>query len=414
VRETPKAIAPVRPEVQLLLSCARVCLEPDRAQQVQALLRQDLDWAYLVRAAQAHGTAPLLYWHLSRMAPDAIPAPTRDDLRQWFHANARHNLLLTGELLRLLRLFVAHGVRAVPFKGPTLAACAYGNLALRQFNDLDLLVAPSDLPRARELLAAEDYRSGLPLAPAQEDAYLASIGQMPFVREDRACMVELHAQIAPRDFHFPLGVERLGPRLRPVALNGQEVLALAAEDLLLVLCAHGAKHHWMCLGWICDVAELLRVHPAMNWPAVVAEARSLRCERILLLGLLLAHDLLQAPVPDDLVGRARSAGPVPALAVQVAGQTFDESDGRLRGLHNALFQFWVRERVRDGLRYTLSLAFTPTVADWTSLRMPASCSLFYYLLRPLRLAGKYGRLVFRRDRLPALLLRPSPEFPGHS
>ena len=281
-----------------------------RAEQVRTLLRQDLDWAYLVGAAQAHGTAPLLYWHLTRLGPDAIPAPIRGDLRQWFHANACHNLLLTDELLRLLRLFTAHRVRVVPFKGPTLAAYAYGNLALRQFIDLDLLVSPPDLPRARELLAVEGYRSGLPLASAQEEAYLASIGQMPFVRDDGTCMVELHARIAPRDFHFPIGAERLVPRLRPVSLNGKEVLALAGEDLLLVLCAHGAKHLWPCLGWVCDVAELLRVPAEMNWPAVVEEARSLRCERILLLGLLLAHDLLQAPVPED----AKHRGWAPPLA----------------------------------------------------------------------------------------------------
>ena len=398
----PAAAAGMRPEVPVLLSCARVRLEPDRAEQVRALLRQGLDWAWLLRAAQWHTTAPLLYWHLSRVAPVAIPAPDRDGLRQWFQDNAGRNLLLTGQLLRILRLFAAHGVRAVPFKGPTLAASAYGNLALRQFLDLDLLLLPADLPRARDLLAAEGYRSGLPLEPAQEVAYLASLGQMPFVKEGRTCMVELHAQIAPRDFYFPLGLERVWRRLRPVSLAGQDVLALAGEDLLLVLCAHGAKHLWGCLGWVCDVAELLRAQPAMNWAWVVDEARSLRCERILLLGLLLAHDLLEAPVPEDLLRRARSLPVLRALAAQVWGLMFPETGGRLWGLENGLFQLRVRERPWDGLRYTLSLALTPTVADWTSLRVPASFSFLYYLSRPVRLAMKYGRLVFR-GRGPARL-----------
>jgi hypothetical protein len=53
-----------------------------------------------------------------------------------------------------------------------------------------------------------------------------------------------------------------------------EVMALVGEDLLLILCAHGAKHLWMALGWICDVAELLRVHRDMNWPDILEEARS--------------------------------------------------------------------------------------------------------------------------------------------
>jgi hypothetical protein len=213
-------------------------------------------------------------------------------------------------------------------------------------------------------------------------------------------MVELHARIAPRDFRFPLGLERLWPRLRPLALGGREVHALAGEDLLLVLCAHGAKHLWSCLGWVCDVAELVRAEPAMNWAAVAEEARSLRCERILLLGLALAHDLLQAPVPEDLLRRARGVPAVRALAARVAKQMFRWADGRAWGLENGLFQLRVRERPWDGLRYALSLALVPTVADWTALRVPDSFSFLYYLLRPVRLAGKYGRLAFRHPGPP--------------
>jgi hypothetical protein len=385
-----------RPEWQLLLDVARVSLESDRAERLRALARRPLDWDWLRRTAAAQGTTALLYWHLGRAAPESPPAPVHDELRRWFHDNACRNLLFAGELIRLLDLFAAHGVRALPFKGPTLAAQAYGNLALRQFVDLDLLVAPADLARARELLAGQGYRSGLALAPGEQDAYLASIGQMPFVRPHPPCMVELHARIAPRDFHFPLDLERLWPRLRSVSLSGKRVPALAAEDLLLVLCAHGAKHGWACLGWVCDVAELLRTHPGMGWPAVLDEARFVRCERVLLLGLLLSHEFLEAPVPDDLVRRARAAPAVPALLSQVRRQMFREGAAGPPGFRNALFHLRARERFGDGLRYALSLALTPTVADWTAFRVPAPLSFVHYLFRPVRLAGKYGRRLLGR------------------
>jgi hypothetical protein len=219
---------------------------------------------------------------------------------------------------------------------------------------------------------------------------------MPFVRDDRTCMVELHARIAPRDFHFPLGLGQLWPRRRPTALCGQEVLALSGEDLLLVLCVHGAKHLWSCLGWVCDVAELLRADRGMDWPAVVDEARSARCERILLLGLLLAHDLLEAPVPEGLVRRGRALAAVRALAAEARRRLFREEDSRLEGVHNALFQLRARERLGDGLRYALSLALAPTVADWTGARVPGALAFLYPLLRVGRLAGKYGRRLLRR------------------
>jgi hypothetical protein len=393
---TLESLAVTRAEAELLLRTARVDLDEPARERILALLRDGLDWAWLLGAAEVHGTAPLLYWHLSRLAPADVPAAVMEDLRQRFLGNARNSLFLTGELLRLLGLFAAHGIRTVPFKGPTLAVYAYGNLALRQFSDLDLLVLPTELGRARELLAAEGYSSGLPLAPAQQEAHLAAIGHIPFVHEGRVCMVEPHARLAPRAFHFPLDLERLWPRLQPLSLNGREVQALAGEDLLLVLCFHGAKHVWTNLSWVCDVAELLRVQRAMNWEAVVSEARSLRCQRMLLLGLVLAHDLLQAPVPEDLLGQARAVPAVRALAAWVGKQMFRDTDGPAPAPGGALFHLRARERLWDGLRYTLSLALQPTVADWAPLRVPASFSSFYYLSRPVRLAIKYGRLAVRR------------------
>jgi hypothetical protein len=391
-----ETLSGIRPEIELLLRSARVVLNGATAQRVLALVRQNLDWTYLTAAAAAHGTAPLLYWQLNQHARDAVPAAVLDDLHQQFLANTRRSLLLAGELLGLLKLLETQAIRVIPFKGPTLAAFAYGNLALRQYIDLDLLILPADLPRARQFLASAGYNSGLALTPVQEEAYLASIGQIPLVKNGGVCVTELHTRITPRHFYFPLKLERLWPRLRPLSLGGQDVLALAAEDLLLVLCAHGAKHCWARLGWVCDVAELLRVQPALNWEAVAAEARHLRCVRILLLGLLLAYDLLQAPVPVEMLRQARSAAAVRRLAAQARRRMFDEDSSRLSGLHDALFHLRSRERLEDGLRYALSLALTPTVADWT--QRPAHFSFLYPLLRPVRLAGKYARIALgQRD-----------------
>jgi hypothetical protein len=42
----------------------------------------------------------------------------------------------------------------VPFKGPALAVQAYGDLSLRQYDDLDLLIHEADVPRAYQLLIA--------------------------------------------------------------------------------------------------------------------------------------------------------------------------------------------------------------------------------------------------------------------
>jgi hypothetical protein len=69
-------------------------------------------------------------------------------LRARFEEIARKNLRFTAELIRILNCLESHGIAAIPFKGPTLAESVYGNLALREFSDLDILVRQSDFPRA--------------------------------------------------------------------------------------------------------------------------------------------------------------------------------------------------------------------------------------------------------------------------
>ena len=296
---TTVPLTPPNPEVDFLLTCARVDLLEANVQHLRQLLMRPLDWNRLVALAARHGLLPLLGRHLQTLPADAIPAAVLESLRTHQHAVALRNLGFGGELVRVLRLFAEHAIPVLPFKGPTLAQFAYGSTALREFGDLDLLLRPRDVPRAKSLLVDQGYRPQYALTPAQETAYLRSIGQIALEKPERA-IVELHATLSPRAFPFDLDLPRLWPRRCVVTLMGQPLVAPGAEDLLLILCMHGAKHLWKNLGWICDVAELIRARPALDWQQVRHEARRLRSERLLHLGVQLAERVLQAPLPPDV------------------------------------------------------------------------------------------------------------------
>src|SRR5215469_4613412 len=117
-----------RPESELLLCCARTYVDLERAARIKALLQKDLDWNYLLRMGIRLGVMPLLYQSLNTTCPDGVPSTTLVQLRSEFLENALNNFLLTEELLKLLTLFEVHGIRAVPYKGPALAASVYGNI----------------------------------------------------------------------------------------------------------------------------------------------------------------------------------------------------------------------------------------------------------------------------------------------
>lgn len=380
-----------RPEEKLLLCCARSRTGADADRQIRELVQSGIDWGYLLPLARRHGMTPLLSHHLDRLVPDSVPKPYRHWLDEAFRQINRNNLFLTRELLHILDRCHAEGVPALPLKGSVLAVSLYGDVALRQCSDLDLLVCKRDMRRARQALASLGYRPRLPITRGQEHALMHSAHDDVFDRPGIPLRVEIHWRLTPGYFSFPLAPEWLWQRVNHTDLGGRAVPALPPEELLLFLCAHGTKHLWERLLWICDVAELIRVYPDMNWQHVTELARSLGSERMLLLGLHLAHDLLGIHLPEPLHRRACADTRVRALGAYVLTRLFQPAPEPPELLESARFHLQARERARDRARYCLLLVAAPTTGDLACLPLPACLSPWgYYLLRPMRLALKYG------------------------
>jgi len=92
-------------------------------------------------------------------------------IRTQFLANAGRNLLLTRKTLKDFKLLESNGILAIPFKGPVLASSLYGNLALRTFSDLDILVVKKDIMKAKDVLLSSGLRWGSQLSSAQKANY---------------------------------------------------------------------------------------------------------------------------------------------------------------------------------------------------------------------------------------------------
>src|SRR6202040_305868 len=102
-----------------------------------------------------------------------------------------------------------------------------------------------------------------------------------------------------------------------VAIDGREVPALSLEDELILICVHGAKHFWERLVWIADVAALISAKQPPDWSRAMLAAREVGAERILLLGLRLASDVLGAQLPAQLEPSVQSDRTVAKLATQI-------------------------------------------------------------------------------------------------
>jgi hypothetical protein len=340
-------------EVAVLFWGVQTFFTSTQTPQPPAVLQQPLDWVRLLQLARTHGVLPCLYRSLLRIGPDIVPPDAWTALRHAFQANTQRNLFLAGTLLKLLRLLETHGIAALPYKGPVLAALAYGNMALRQFGDLDLLVHPQDADRAKALLWGQGYR-WLDGRPPTRFPRLLKVYEL--VSPDGHVLVELHWALTSATFFFPLDPAPLWTRLETVSLLETPVRSLAPEDLLLILCVHGAKHHWSRLGWICDVAAVLQAAPQLNWMRCLAQASQLGGRRMLALGVRLAHDLLGAGLPTEVGRWIQAEAAVPWLAAQVWARLFAAVRPPDAWDHPA-FYLGLRERVRDRLPCYLYLVY---------------------------------------------------------
>jgi hypothetical protein len=384
-----------RPEVDLLLCLARANLGLDEEARVACLLAGPLDWDRFLGMAERHRLLPLCARHLNRHAAGQVPPEVLLAMRRYAEQNVGRSLLLTGELRTLLRRFEEIGVPALAYKGPVLAQELYGSVALRDVLDLDILVTKQDALRARDVLLERGYRTAGP-AGAGWDSYLLGSGcNFPLVQEATGFVVELHW--TPEPCLPSREVAELWQRLEYVSLAGMEVPTFGRQDLLLLLCLHGCRHMWERLEWLTGVAELLR-GCGVAWDEVLRHAGSLGARRALLLGVTLAHRLLEAPVPDDILRQARADRRTGRLVEAAYGQLFGEAHvlAHQLGFPFHDFQLCSKERLRDRTRYVLQRLTAPTLEEWEAWRLPWPVFRMYCAVRRLRLAVAFGGWLWGR------------------
>jgi len=372
-------------ENELLLCCARTQASPAIVAKIGELAaRPGLDWDYLFQLARRHAVLPLLYLQLTRESANSIPSTYLAKLKLQYQENYARNILLTEELCQLVKLFNNAGIEVLPYKGPALALFAYGNLALRRFVDLDVIVSKSDVLRARDLLLADGYTPAKSLTPAQQELLLRTQHNLQFSRDNRRLIVELHWEVAPHLFASSVQENELWQNLTTIELNGTKMKTLTADDLLFSLCVHGSRHLWERLGWICDVAELIARHE-LNWPALLERADRTDSERMFLLGLHLARKLLQAKLPDEVQQRCDSDMRLESLAANVIQHLFN-GPTHIPATSKEIFKYniGVRKSLAARARYFVYM-LRPTDSDFGTRSLPAGLSFAYYLVRPFRL-----------------------------
>lgn len=385
----------LNPEQRLVLELCRTPLRDEARSRANKLLGVRLDWGAVLDVAERWDVEPAALTNLLSIAGDELPETVRQEVTQRCWAARARSWKLTAILLDLLRLLEGDGIRVIVLKGPAVALAAYGEVTMRSFGDLDLLVQPANAARARELLAARGFR---PYYEPREEPWLLK-AQHALELSDGLTHVELHTALLSRYLNLDLDLDAVWRDAYTIPCLESTIRVLPPRQLYVYLCAHGAKHRWELFRWACDVAQLDATLEPTDVDGILALAGVTGARRLVALGARLAGVISGgAPtrvVPDALAREEETR----ALVSQVATRWFHAPKQRERDalsvLHPSLpgLGFWIstREHVRDRLMAPVRLVLSSSPRD-------AGAGSLRGVWRPLRLAAGVVRRTMLRGR----------------
>lgn len=317
-------------------------------------------WAALYQLASRHSIVPLV--HMSRLYWGQVAEPLvqhdvvpQNLVQKDVRVTESRSRFMIGELGRILDELSKHHVEVIPFKGPTLTQRIYPALCYRFTGDLDLLVPSDASATLQAILERLGYTPARRRNALHQKAHTYISGQKTFVRGEATFWVDVHTRVVSRLYKYAPPFDILFRRSQQVDLMGREVRALSPLDCILMLCYQGAKNHWNRLKYVCDLSAAL-VATKPNGRELLHHARSWSGERVLLLGLHLAHTLLEAPVPRGLGSNMLKRSDIKGLARRAEKSLRAPTPENAMGLrHRATLQLMLQDSIGSRLRY-LSVA----------------------------------------------------------
>lgn len=366
------------------LLCQATRPKPDLTR-IRGLLRRGVEYPFLTALALGHGVRPQLFRCLDDLSWENVPESEKRSQQLFRQQHLMQSLTLSAELRRVAAAFDDRGVPFTAFKGPALAITLYGDLASREYNDLDLLVPENRVDDAEDVLASLGY------TPPQGDrafrrAFLGHLRQNTFGRIGGPTAVDLHWDFSGAHVPFPLKTGDVWNDPARISIGDRDIPTIAGANLALLLAGHGTKEAWKLLKWVGDFALMIDRHRDLDWSDVHRRARAQGCGDALLLGCAMTRELLDVAPPGELAGLVEGNDRVRARAALLSGRMragiLPSSEGE------NLADLDLCDHRLDWIKGALRLVFTPTPGDYAALKLPPALWGAYYVTRPCRLALK--------------------------
>jgi len=376
------------PEFRLVAACSWLPRSDHAVRQsriIASLTDSRLNWNEVASLATRHGVVGQFCTLMGRRGWVNIPPETKVRLKNIRAQQVVRALSQVSELTRIGRIFSAAGISSLPLKGVALSQELYGDPCMRSSGDLDILLLPDDMEKAEEHLTRLGYRNLLGLhrmGESQQRHIIKTFHHHEYMNDARGVLVELHW----RSYLWTKEqVAALWESSSDTTWLDAGLKQLSPVENILFLADHGARHDWLCLKWLADVAMLMQDLSADDWLSLQEKADFFDLRRVMgqtatllewFYGIQQPEIFKSSYLSDDTLQKLslRAASRLTASADQIARQT-----KRFAGFRQAL-------RIKQLKPSTpLSALIRGVViirSDFVELPLPDSLFWLYLPLRP--------------------------------
>jgi len=372
-------------DIELIIEA---CKNEQNPKRVKELMRLVKEWDAFIDLAYAHGVFPLVYKTLKNYA-ELIPQDILHSMKMSNMQIVKENMLMSAELIKVMKLLEQNGIKAIAFKGPTLAQLAYGDIALRQYSDLDILIQYKDIEKTTKILKNNFYTPIHILENYQQEKLEHVVHDMAFQNIKNNVLLECHWVLSSGEFHIDM--TKWNDLHQPTfqTIQKTKISTLANEKLMVYLCVHGYKHMWERIEWLVDIIKL-DLNSNINWHETLSLANDIQAKRILLSSLYLCDKLLNMQLSQDIkqeIDKDKKLKNISHLMLKKITKSYNTTTISTHSKHISIIQFYMLQTTRNRLLYILTL-FQPTEQDYKIIKLPKYLSFLYYFIRPINILIK--------------------------
>lgn len=298
------------PEDRLIVMCSRGKMSDETIAKASCILKEDLDWKYLLETSIRQGVSPLFYNGLKQMGQsielkDVIPLSFYQELKGLYLGNCSRNQRLYRVLKEIVEEFDRAGVPVMGLKDIQLAREVYADIGLRPMGDLDLLIHQQDYDRAAVCMR----RLGFAPLPSADIPYtLKYAWAHHWQRPADNVWIDLQWNVLQLEWDtcgegsFDFEIERMWRGAVRMEFEGAQIWVPGLEDMLFHLCLHLEGHRYAEWILFCDIAEFIqRYEGHLDWQYLIHLAHRYQVESSIYYVLLLVSQVCDISLPPSLL-----------------------------------------------------------------------------------------------------------------